>query len=92
MTDIYFGNMNFNCVCVRAVYVLMLLHSFYSNYHGHISFQASIHRSAKQFASSFAYGDPTLWNELPDEVRVSPTIGIFQRKLKTYLFNKTYPP
>ena len=55
-------------------------------------FQTSTHRSVKQFASSFAYDAPTLWNELPDEVCASPTSEIFRRKLKAYLFNKAYPP
>ena len=55
-------------------------------------FQRSVHKSVKQFSFSFAFDAPTLWNDLPDDVRACPTIGSFRRKLKAYLFNKAYPP
>ena len=55
-------------------------------------FQPSVHKSAKHFTASFAFDAPTVWNDLPGEVRASPAIGTFRRKLKAYLFNKAYPP
>ena len=50
----------------------------------------AIHNS--QFSFSFAFDAPTLWNDLLDEVRACLIIWSFCRKLKTYLFNKAYPP
>jgi hypothetical protein len=35
---------------------------------------------------------PQLWNSLPIELRTSPSLYIFRRKLKTHLFAKAYPP
>ena len=55
-------------------------------------FQPSILKSVKEFTISFVFDAPTLWNELSDEVRASPTIGSFGQQLKAYLFNKAYPP
>ena len=48
-------------------------------------FQPSIHKSAKQFGFSFAFDAPTVWNSLPEDVRLSPNVASFRRKLKTYL-------
>ena len=49
-------------------------------------FQPTIHKSTKQFDA------PTVWNSLPEDIRASPTIASFRKKLKTYLYAKTYPP
>ena len=35
---------------------------------------------------------PTVWNSLPKDIRTSPTIASFRKKLKTYLYAKAYPP
>ena len=35
---------------------------------------------------------PTVWNSLPEDIRASPTIASFRKKLKTYLYAKAYPP
>ena len=35
---------------------------------------------------SFHFAGPTVWNSLPLELRLSPTVDIFKRNLKTYLF------
>ena len=35
---------------------------------------------------SFYFAGPTFWNSLPVELRLSPTLDIFKRNLKTYLF------
>ena len=39
---------------------------------------------------SFANAAPTLWNVLPPDVRMSPTITAFKSSLKTHLFRKYY--
>ena len=54
-------------------------------------FQPTIHKSTKQFGFSFAFDAPTLWNSLPEDIRASPTIASFRKKLKTYLYAKAYP-
>ena len=36
---------------------------------------------------AFSICTPQLWNILPDNVKNSPTLDIFKKKLKTYLFN-----
>ena len=55
-------------------------------------FQPTIHKSTKQFGFSLAFDAPTVWNSLPEDIRASPTIATFRKKLKTYLYAKTYPP
>ena len=34
----------------------------------------------------------TVWNALPEEIRVSPSLASFRKCLKTYLYTKAYPP
>ena len=55
-------------------------------------FHPTIHKCTKQFGFSFAFDPPTVWNSLPEEIRASPTIATFRKKLKTYLYAKAYPP
>ena len=50
------------------------------------------YKSPKQFGNSFSFDAPTIWNDLPDEVRAATSLSYFERKLKTYLFLKAYPP
>ena len=54
-------------------------------------FQPTIRKSTKQFGFSFAFDAPTVWNSLPEDIRASPTIASFRKKLKTYLYAKAYP-
>ena len=54
--------------------------------------QPTIHKSTKQFGFSFAFDAPTVWNSLPEDIRTSPTVVSFRKKLKTYLYAKAYPP
>ena len=35
---------------------------------------------------AFSYAGPAVCNSLPDDLRRTPTINSFKRKLKTYLF------
>ena len=39
---------------------------------------------------SFAVSGPSIWNKLPATLRVSPTLGQFQSKLKAVLFRSAY--
>jgi len=39
---------------------------------------------------SFAISGPSVWNKLPATLRVSPTLGQFQSKLKAVLFRSAY--
>ena len=39
---------------------------------------------------SFSNAAPTLWNVLPPDVRLSPTLTAFKSSLKTHLFRKYY--
>jgi len=39
---------------------------------------------------SFAVSGPSVWNKLPATLRVSPTLGQFQSKLKAVLFRSAY--
>ena len=55
-------------------------------------FQPTIHKSTKQFGFRFVFDAPTVWNSLPEDIRASPTITTFRKKLKTYLYAKAYPP
>ena len=55
-------------------------------------FHPSVHKSSKQFGYSFAFDAPTLWNALPDNIRAAPSLATFRNRLKTYLYNKAYPP
>ena len=55
-------------------------------------FQPTIHKSTKQFGFSFVFDAPTVWNSLPEDIRASPTIASFRKKLQTYLYTKAYPP
>ena len=50
------------------------------------------HKSFVQLSNSFSYSAPRLWNQLPDPVRSSPSLGIFRSRLKTHLWNLAYPP
>ena len=52
----------------------------------------SRHKSKKHFGHSFAFGAPTLWNNLPDVVHSAPNLACFRKKLKSYLFDKAFPP
>ena len=39
-----------------------------------------------------AYDAPRIWNDLPDDVHSAKSLSSFRKKLKTYLFEKAYPP
>ena len=55
-------------------------------------FQPTMHKSTKQFGFSLAFDAPTVWNSLPEDIRASPTVTSFRKKLKTDLYAKAYPP
>ena len=35
---------------------------------------------------------PCLWNSLPSEICMAPSLGIFKGQLKTWLFRQAFPP
>ena len=55
-------------------------------------FQPSVHKSVKQFGYSFAFDAPTVWIALPQEIRGSPSLASFRKRLKIYFYIKAYPP
>ena len=46
-------------------------------------------RTVRQGDRSFYVCGPRIWNSLPTEVRVAPTIEHFKKLLKTYLFSRS---
>ena len=53
---------------------------------------SSIHKSKVHFNNSFSYDAPKLWNDLPHVIRSAPNLSCFKSQLKTYLFQKSFPP
>ena len=53
---------------------------------------ALIYKSKKHFGLNFAYDAQMIWNDLPDDVCSAKSLSSFRKKLKTYLFEKAYPP
>ena len=56
------------------------------------SYCPSIHKSKVHFNNSFSYDAPKLWNDLPYDIRSAPNLSSFKSRLKTYLFQKSFPP
>jgi len=50
----------------------------------------TIKSSATLGDSSFALASPTLWNELPTEIRQANSILTFKKLIKTFLFKKAF--
>ena len=46
----------------------------------------------KHFSHSFAFDAPTFWNDLTDDVCSATNLACFRKKLKSYLFDKAFPP
>ena len=40
---------------------------------------------------SFNVSAPRIWNGLPEDVTSAPSLSTFRRRLKTYLFQQSYP-
>ena len=58
-------------------------------------FLLSVHQSSSQLdilITALQVDAPKIWNELPHDVRSPASVASFRKKLKTYLFAKTYPP
>ena len=53
---------------------------------------SSIHKSKVHFNNSFSYDAPKLWNDLPHYIRSAPNLSCFKSRVKTYLFQKPFPP
>ena len=56
------------------------------------SFDPKIHKSKVHFNYSFDVDAPDLWNDLPLEIRTATNHLGFRKMLKTYLFQKAFPP
>ena len=41
---------------------------------------------------AFSAVAPWLWNSLPTEMRLAPSLGVFKSHLKTWLFRQAFPP
>ena len=52
----------------------------------------SIHKSKVYFNNSFSYDAPKLWNDLSHDIDSAPNLSCFKSQLKTYLFQKSFPP
>ena len=55
-------------------------------------FDAAVHSSKVHFQNSFSVDGPCIWNSLPLSVRSANSLFSFRRGLKTFLFNKAFPP
>ena len=56
------------------------------------SYCASIHKSKVHLNNNFSYDAPKLWNDLPYDIRSAQNLSSFKSRLKTYLFQKSFPP
>jgi len=41
---------------------------------------------------AFSISSPQTWNQLAEEVTSATSLSTFQRRLKTFLFRKSFPP
>ena len=55
-------------------------------------YSSSSHKSKVHFNNCFSYDAPKLLNDLPLKNQTAPTPSSFTRRLKTYLFQKSFPP
>ena len=47
--------------------------------------------ATKRGERAFCCAGPSAWNKLPRSIRLSPTLGTFRQRLKTHLFQLSYP-
>lgn len=47
-------------------------------------------RTVRYGDRSFHKASPTIWNTLPDNIKTSDSVATFKRKLKTFLFKRTF--
>ena len=47
--------------------------------------------TSPNFDSCFSNDGPSLWNSLPDDIRLADSLASFRNKLKVYLFIEAYP-
>ena len=52
---------------------------------------SSIHKSKGHFNNSFSYDTSKLWNDLSHDTCSTPNLSCFKSRLKTYLFQKSFP-
>ena len=56
------------------------------------SYDSRYHKSKTNFNFCFDVDAPSLWNDLPIHIRTVEGHFLFRKKLKTYLFQKSFPP
>ena len=45
----------------------------------------------KYYGRAFPVAGPTIWNSLPDSVISAPSLSTFRQRLKTFLFQASFP-
>ena len=48
-------------------------------------------RKEKTRNQAFSAVAPRLWNNLPPDIRAAPSLGIFKKQLKTWMFRQAFP-
>ena len=100
-TSLLSGSLSIGCLFNSILYLRLpywctsSLHSDYPKYF--VPFlkpriATLVYKSTKHFGLSFAYDAPMIWNDLPDDVYSVTSRHSLRKKLKTYLFEKAYPP
>ena len=59
-----------------------------SNYQDSLRLETPTFKTKNYGGKAFSVCAPRLWNDLPRDLRNSPSLETFQRGLKTYLFNQ----
>ena len=60
-------------------------------FHHTPTFECRVHKSVKHFSNSFSHYAPVLWNSFPFQIRNSPSVASFRKRIKTHLFNSSFP-
>ena len=55
-------------------------------------YSSSTHKTKVHFNNCFSYDAPKLWNDLQLEIQTVYILSRFKIRLKTYLFQKPFPP
>lgn len=83
--------------CINGLapeYLCDLLHKPDSNRLRRSAYQHNLVMPRTKLASygdrSFSYAAPYEWNQLPNDIRLAPSVACFKKCLKTYLFSEYY--
>ena len=77
--------------CIHSAAPLYLKELFYNNDFGEMR-TLSLHSSGVTALNekAFQFAGIKLWNSLPNAIKGLTDINVFQKKVKTYLFNQSY--